>query len=55
VTVCMLLKPPSQPQASQSAGHGGKKLKREGAIADINALYEKVCYLPIATPIRTIW
>ena len=31
-------KPPSQ---CQEAG-GGRKLKREGAIADINALYEKV-------------
>ena len=31
------LKAPSQLQAV-----GGKKLKREGAIADINALYKKV-------------
>jgi len=29
------------PSQLQAAG-GGKKLKREGAIANINALYEKV-------------
>jgi len=35
----MSKRPPSQ---LQETGGGGKKLKREGAIADINALYEKV-------------
>ena len=33
---------PKAPSQLQAAGGGSKKLKREGAIADINALYKKV-------------
>jgi hypothetical protein len=33
--------PPKAPSQLQAAGGGSKKLKREGAIADINALYSK--------------
>ena len=32
---------PKAPSQLQAAGGGGKKLKREGAIADINALYKR--------------
>ena len=34
--------PSKPPLQHQEAGGGGRKLKREGVIADINALYEKV-------------
>ena len=33
---------PKAPSQRQAARQGGKKLKREGAIADLNVLYEKV-------------
>ena len=32
---------PKAPSQLQAAGGGGKKLKREGAIANINALYKR--------------